>query len=906
MEADEKPFAIDRAKQGRAACKKCKQKCETGELRIAKLAPSPYGHGKMKNWHHIDCLIEQFLKQRVNTKRIESLDELDGFENLNDEDKLFVISKLNDCEQQFAQNHNLKSPKQFECNTKVAEERSDSKNNIKVSNKKSPKCKDSIAKEGNSSQSKNKDINKDDLFKEFRRLVADITNESGYLKKSKLVENMFKNGSSGDGFNSNVTLWCQLLLPGVDKRVYNLRSKQLIKLFSRMFHTKQEPMLDHLKNGDVSETIHLFFEQSNVIKPTKKSTLTLTDVDEFLQTLSTLTKEDDQIQHFTKIIPKCTTGDLKVIIRLIKQDLRMNAGAKHILDGVHPDAYEMYQSSRDLDAVIDKCLKSSGSDMITKNIEANISLMTPVLPMLAQACKSVEEAMKKCPNGMFSEIKYDGERVQVHKKGNEFRYFSRSLKPVMAHKIEHFKKYIPKAFPYAHDLILDSEILMIDTITSQPLPFGTLGVHKKSEFKQATVCLFVFDCIYYNGEDLTKKPIKTRKKILQENMKEIPNHIVFSEMEEIKKIADLSRMMKRVLGEGLEGLVLKDTLSIYEPGKRHWLKVKKDYLFDGAMADSADLIVLGAWYGTGKKGGMMSVFLMGCYDKIKKLFLTVTKVHTGLDDETLQRLQTELDMVKISCDYSKVPNWLNCSKSMIPDFVARDPKKQPVWQIIGAEFTQHDVHTADGISIRFPRIVKMRDDKDWEHATNLEELHHLIEESQRKTNLMLDDNLKTEDDKSLLDINNDTGLHEDQIEDNLNEEIDDGPKRKRKLDSPNKNIKKIKGEIEKISLKNPIPRYFDGVKLIPMDNIQNDIKIWLRYFVAYGGTVLHDEKYEEATHILHSNKESEICYKCPTLMKHVHLDWIKQTVVKKSLEDYREYPVWLQANCNELHENESL
>lgn len=103
---------------------------------------------------------------------------------------------------------------------------------------------------------------------------------------------------------------------------------------------------------------------------------------------------------------------------------------------------------------------------------------------------------------MLAEVKYDGERVQVHKKGNEFRYFSRSLKPVLPHKVNIplrlsldflirkmytclfsfqvnlFKNYIPKAFPDGDDLILDSEILMIDTKTGQPLPFGTLGIHK--------------------------------------------------------------------------------------------------------------------------------------------------------------------------------------------------------------------------------------------------------------------------------------------------------------------------------------------------------------------------------------------------------------------------------------------
>lgn len=70
-------------------------------------------------------------------------------------------------------------------------------------------------------------------------------------------------------------------------------------------------------------------------------------------------------------------------------------------------------------------------------------------------------------------------------------------------------------------------------------------------------------------------------------------------------------------------------MSKYEPGKRHWLKLKKDYLNEGAMADSADLVVLGAWFGTGNRGGIMSIFLMGCFDRRRKRWCTVTKVHGG-------------------------------------------------------------------------------------------------------------------------------------------------------------------------------------------------------------------------------------------------------------------------------------
>ena len=89
--------------------------------------------------------------------------------------------------------------------------------------------------------------------------------------------------------------------------------------------------------------------------------------------------------------------------------------------------------------------------------------------------------------GIYSEIKYDGERVQLHKKGEQIAYYSRSLKPVMPHKIKHFKDHLGKAFPQADELILDAEVLMIDNKTGVPLPFGTLGVHKAAGYADAQV-----------------------------------------------------------------------------------------------------------------------------------------------------------------------------------------------------------------------------------------------------------------------------------------------------------------------------------------------------------------------------------------------------------------------------------
>ncbi|XP_073735537.1 DNA ligase 3 isoform X4 [Callorhinus ursinus] len=713
-EMAEQRFCVDYAKRGTAGCKKCKEKIVKGVCRIGKVVPNPFSEsgGDMKEWYHIKCMFEKLERARATTKKIEDLTELEGWEELEDNEKEQISQHIADLSSKATGTPKKKTV---------------------VQAKLTP--------------------------------TGQVTSP---VKGASLVTNSNPRKFSGfsDSFHGDVYLTVKLLLPGVIKSVYNLNDKQIVKLFSRIFNCNPDDMARDLEQGDVSETIRVFFEQSKSFPPAVKSLLTIQEVDEFLLRLSKLTKEDEQQQALQDIASRCTANDLKCIIRLIKHDLKMNSGAKHVLDALDPNAYEAFKASRNLQDVVERVLRNEQE--VEKEpgrrraLSVQASLMTPVQPMLAEACKSIEHAMKKCPNGMFSEIKYDGERVQVHKKGDHFSYFSRSLKPVLPHKVAHFKDYIPQAFPGGHSMILDSEVLLIDTKTGKPLPFGTLGVHKKAAFQDANVCLFVFDCIYFNDVSLMDRPLCERRKFLHDNMVEIPNRIMFSEMKQVTvvsesprtragpetsflaglpvsqgcshflKAADLADMINRVIREGLEGLVLKDVKGTYEPGKRHWLKVKKDYLNEGAMADTADLVVLGAFYGQGSKGGMMSIFLMGCYDPSSQKWCTVTKCSGGHDDATLARLQKELDMVKISKDPSKIPGWLKINKIYYPDFIVPDPKKAAVWEITGAEFSKSEAHTADGISIRFPRCTRIRDDKDWKSATNLPQLKELYQLSKER------------------------------------------------------------------------------------------------------------------------------------------------------------------------------
>ncbi|XP_054610904.1 DNA ligase 3 [Dunckerocampus dactyliophorus] len=921
----EQRFLVEYAKRGTAGCKKCKDKIAKGIVRIGKIVPNPFSEsaGEMKEWYHVKCMFEKLERARATTKKIEDITDLEGWEELQDEDKALInkhvsdlMAKVNSSPKKKVQaklntSGTLKSPPAADPSVNAPRKfsgftaakagtssgLSSSSSTSSPSSFSSPPAK---ASQGSALAMQLCDPqHKDCLLREFRKLCATVAENNSYNVKTQIIEKFLRKGTGGDKFHGDLYLTVKLLLPGVIKSVYNLNDKQIVKLFSRIFRCNQDDMVRDLEKGDVSETVRMFFEESKAFPPSPKSLLTIQEVEAFLSRLAQLTKEDEQQSELEDIAKKCTSNDLKCIVRLIKHDLKMNAGAKHVLDAVDPNAYDAFKASRNLGDVIERVLRnqeeaSNGSGP-RKLLTIEASLMTPVQPMLAEACKSIEYAMKKCPNGMYSEIKYDGERVQVHKNGDNFSYFSRSLKPVLPHKVAHFKDYIPQAFPGGNSMILDAEVLLIDTNTSKPLPFGTLGVHKKAAFQDANVCLFVFDCIYFNGTSLMERPLCERRKFLHDNMVVVPNRILFSEMKHVTRAGDLADMITRVIREGLEGLVLKDVKGSYEPGKRHWLKVKKDYLNEGAMADTADLVVLGAFYGKGSNGGIMSSFLMGCFDPDSKKWCTVTKCSGGYDDAMLARLQKELDVIKISKDPSKIPSWLKIVKNYYPDFLIRNPEQAPVWEITGAEFSKSEMHTADGISIRFPRMTRIRDDKDWKSATNLSQLKELYRISKENCDFKVTAGPSGEDKGS---SGGDSGGNSPAP---LSSARECAPPKKTSTSTP------AKRKVVKSEPSTPVPKkvrksesvhsnghaktkaappqmlepnndktlldIFSGVKLF-LPAGADDFDKLRRYFVAYDGDLVADYDAASATHTLAEPEEDSRAQK-------VSAGWIWECIRKR-------------------------
>jgi DNA ligase-3 len=133
------------------------------------------------------------------------------------------------------------------------------------------------------------------------------------------------------------------------------------------------------------------------------------------------------------------------------------------------------------------------------------------------------------PISLQVEDKYDGERVQIHynpDSGKPAMAFSRNLKPLVPTKFNAVRDVLPAAFPGVKSLIVDGEVLVIDKSTGEPLPFGTLGVHKFAALPStASVCVVVFDILLLDGEPLLNKPLSVRRDVLSRVLKRVPHRV---------------------------------------------------------------------------------------------------------------------------------------------------------------------------------------------------------------------------------------------------------------------------------------------------------------------------------------------------------------------------------------------
>lgn len=458
---------------------------------------------------------------------------------------------------------------------------------------------------------------------------------------------------------------------------------------------------------------------------------------------------DVKLRILSGLIKEAQPMEARYIVRFVEGNLRIHIGDATILDALaisyagagsyRPIVERAYNLMADLGEIA-KRLAHHGIDAL-KNISPVVGI--PVRPMLAERHNDPAEMLEKVGGVAFVEYKYDGERAQIHKSNEQVFIFSRRLENI-THQypdvVEYIKKYVK-----AKEAIVEGEIVAIDPETKEMRPFQILMTRKRKHdidkaMKEVPVMVFLFDAIYVDGMDLTNKTLPERRKILESIVADADNeYVAIAEYRKVESPSDLEKMFLEAISNGAEGVMVKaiNEKSIYQAGNRGWLwiKFKRDYKSE--MTDSVDLVVVGAFYGRGKRAGKLSTILVAGYDDEKDVFKTVCKVGTGFTDEELDRMTEMFKQYIIDHKPPQVISDIEPDVWLVPKFVV---------EIIGAELTLSPLHTCAkneikkdaGLSIRFPRFIRWRDDKSPEDATTCKELTemyrlqlHKVEEEQQ-------------------------------------------------------------------------------------------------------------------------------------------------------------------------------
>lgn len=275
-----------------------------------------------------------------------------------------------------------------------------------------------------------------------------------------------------------------------------------------------------------------------------------------------------------------------------------------------------------------------------------------------------------------------------------------------------------------HSYVLDCEVVAYDAKEHKILPFQILTTRKRKDVTtqsiKVEVCLFAFDLLYLNGESLIEETFAHRRQSLHDNFVDVPGEFHFAQHADSHSVEEIQTFLEESVKAGCEGLMVKtlDEESSYEPSKRSrkWLKVKKDYL-DG-VGDSLDLVVIGGYAGRGKRTGVYGGYLLACHDPENEEYQAICKIGTGFSEADLE------SQAAFFKDYL-IPGpkpYYRCTDGVKPD-VWFEPVQ--VWEVKAADFSISPIYTAGwglveagkGISLRFPRFIKVRDDKTPEGAS---------------------------------------------------------------------------------------------------------------------------------------------------------------------------------------------
>lgn len=619
-----------------------------------------------------------------------------------------------------------------------------------------------------------------------------VEQESGKLKTTVMLCNMFRSllALSPEDVLPSIYLCTNKIAPDYENVDLNIGGSTVIAAIEDAFGTSKSRLKEMYNNmgdlGDVAQACRQTQCMLSLPRP-----LLIHDVFRALQQIS---KEGGSGSNARKkgvilsLLCSCREKETKFIVRTLVRNMRIGATMRTalpalaqaiILNSLSICSLEGF--SEDLKAQLQKAsvlameaynilpnLNILIPTMITKGIEylsasLSISPGVPIKPMLAKITNGVSEVLKHFQGQAFTcEYKYDGQRAQIHMlMDGSIRIFSRNCEDSTSRFPDVVEIVLSSVTSTTKNFVLDAELVAVDRNNGNKIMAfqhlssrerGRNGSSVQTQNIKVDVCIFIFDLMFANGEQLLALSLRKRRNRIKELfINEKPGHLKYVneitvEVDEAhhsstSTLNKVNAFLADAISSSCEGIMAKalDENSEYAPSKRSdsWLKVKRDYV-DG-LHETFDLVPIGAWHGNGRKAGWFSPFLLACYNPDSEEYQSVCRVMSGFSDDFYRELAEFFSGERI---LSKKPPYYQTFEE--PDLWF---SPELVWEIRGADLTVSPVHQAAvglvhpsrGISMRFPRFIRQRTDKKAEDGSTPSDIVDLFHQQTRKMDFSIDD-----------------------------------------------------------------------------------------------------------------------------------------------------------------------
>jgi DNA ligase 1 len=594
-------------------------------------------------------------------------------------------------------------------------------------------------------------------FSAFASYLSQLEQTSKRLEITSLLTDLIKELHTNE-IDKAVYLLMGQLKALYENKKFNIAEKMMIRILETAYSTPQKIItlkeIDALYNkvGDLGNAV------VEISPKNTESDLSVTEVYNQLLDLAASEgagSQEIKVRKGAAILKELDPQSAKYVTRIILGTTRLgfteltliDALAQFIGDKKLADEIEAVYSTHPDIGLIAKQIKEYGiKGLGAITIETGVPILSQKPQRLGSVVNAIEEAFERMQL-IWAEFKLDGTRVQLHLDKNKpatdtidtqselfsshnsaylIQTFTRNLEETT----HQYPDIIEAAYQQidAKSVILDGEAIGFDRTTGEFLPFQETIQRKRKHgvaesAKNIPLKYFVFDLLYLNGESVVGKSLRERKALLQKIIKK-GDTIIVDEHLETESPEELQEYFEVAKERQLEGLILKKPEDRYQAGARSysWIKLKK--ADQKLLEDSIDCVILGYYAGRGGRSKFgIGGFLAAVYDDKDDVFKTVTKVGTGLTDETFAKLKVMCDKLKLA----NLPANVEMNKIYIPDVITQ-PKI--VVEIGADEISASPSHTA-GYALRFPRLLKFREDKSPTEITTVKEVADMFKRQRR-------------------------------------------------------------------------------------------------------------------------------------------------------------------------------